>query len=100
MGTGIVAAAVNAYNTLQAMDAANQAKAKKAAESRIYDSWHKRFKALVSGTFDSTSGFQNIVKCFKETVQTTDPGNDSVGGKSGWAVYSRVSAATQAKMKE
>merc|ERR1712066_479109 len=65
--SGILKAAVDAYTALQAMDEANRAKAKKAAESRLYDSWHKRFKALVSGTFESTSGFKSILKCFKET---------------------------------
>merc|ERR1719436_1425092 len=73
---------------------------KKAAESRVYDSWHLRFKKLITdGRFGGTTGFQNIVSCLKQTLQTTDPGNDSDGGTSGWAVYSRVSAAIQAKMK-
>merc|ERR1712083_456300 len=83
--TGITQAAQDAYTALQSMGTANIAKAKKAAESRVYDAWHLRFK--------------NIVSCLKQTLQTTDPGNDSDGGTSGWAVYSRVSAATQAKMK-
>jgi len=98
--TGITDEAVKAYNALSSMGAANKAKAKEAAESRVYESWHKRFKKLVTdGQFGGNTGFQNIVTCFRQTVQTTDPGNDSNGGTSGWAVYSRVSAATQAKMK-
>jgi len=98
--TGITQAAQDAYTALQSMGTANIAKAKKAAESRVYDAWHLRFKKLITdGRFGGTTGFQNIVSCLKQTLQTTDPGNDSDGGTSGWAVYSRVSAATQAKMK-
>merc|ERR1712232_1425516 len=47
-----------------------------------------------------TNGFRHIMKCLKETVQATNPGDDSQGGTSGWAVYSRVSSATKKKMRD
>merc|ERR1712228_803650 len=99
--TGILAAAVNAYNQIQSMSATQAAKAKTMAETRVYESWYKRFKALIAAnTFSGTDGFKHITKCMKETEQTTNPGDDSQGGTSGWAVYARVSAATKQKIRD
>merc|ERR1711920_168547 len=99
--TGILASAVTAYNQIQSMSATQAAKAKTMAETRVYASWHKRFKALIdANTFSGTDGFKHLTKCMKETEQTTDPGDDSQGGSSGWAVYARVSAATKKKMRD
>merc|ERR1711972_512697 len=88
-----------AYDYLRMLNTASQTKAM--AETRLYDSWAKRFKVLVDGgtVFSGTDGFKNIVKCLKETLQTTAPTDDSEAGQSSWAVYHRVSAASQAKLK-
>jgi len=96
----ITQSAADAYKMLQTMSTSNQAKAKASAETRLYDAWAKRFKALVAaGRFGGTTGFRNIVKCLKETLQTTACTDDTDGGESSWAVYNRVSAANKAKLK-
>merc|ERR1719401_2088266 len=92
--------AKDAYDILQWMSTANQAKAKAFAETRLYDAWAKRFKVLVTADrFGGTTGFQNIVKCLKETLQTTAVTDDTDAGESSWAVYNRVSSANKAKLK-
>merc|ERR1712014_86539 len=99
VGNDITQDAVDAHGLLQKLDAANQAKAKALAEARLYASWKKRFEAVAS-QFTGTSGFSNIVKCLKETFQNTAPvDGDANAGQSGWAVYSRVSADTKAKLQ-
>merc|ERR1712061_301688 len=101
-GTGIRADAVSAYTALQAMSAANQAKAKTLAETRLYESWLARFKHLrdTDSKFTGTDGFKNIVDCLKQTMQTTASSDDTVGGESSWAVYHRVSTANQKFIKD
>merc|ERR1711981_520240 len=100
-GTGIRNAAKLAYDQLQLMSASNKATAKASAEARLYGSWLKRFKKLRdAGTFSGTNGFKFITKCLKETVQATNPNDDSQGGTSGWAVYARASSATKKKMRD
>merc|ERR1711972_878733 len=100
--TGITTAAVAAYNALQSMGTANQAKAKALAETRLYGSWLARFKKLrdTDSRFTGTSGFQRIVQCLKETMQTTASTDDTNGGQSSWAVYHRVSAANKKLIKD
>merc|ERR1711920_921492 len=100
--TGITADAVSAYTALKAMSAANQAKAKTLAETRLYGSWLARFKHLrdTDGKFTGTDGFKNIVKCLKQTMQTTASSDVTVGGESSWAVYHRVSTANQKLIKD
>merc|ERR1712113_111777 len=95
---GITANAQPAWNALQKLTAANKKHAKQLAEDRLYDAWKVRFEA-VSSQFSGTSGFLNILKCLKDTVSTSVPLSDSWAGESGWAVYSRVSDATKAKLK-
>merc|ERR1712083_366660 len=94
--------AVTAWNYLQEMGTANQAKAKALAETKLYGSWLARFKKLRddSGQFTGTGGFKNIVQSLKETLQTTATDDDSNGGESGWAVYHRVSAANQKLIRD
>merc|ERR1712113_1013065 len=99
VGGPVTAHAVVAYNLLQSLSATNKAKAKALAEARLYSSWENRFKA-VSSRFTGTGGFKNIVKCFKETTQTTAVSDDTDAGESSWAVYSRVSAALKAKIRK
>jgi len=101
-GTGIRNAAKLAYDQLQLMSAANKATAKASAEARLYGSWLLRFKKLrdTDGIFSGTNGFKYITKCLRETVQSTNPGDDSQGGTSGWAVYARVSSAMKKKMRD
>merc|ERR1712217_593811 len=70
--------AKDAYDMLQMMSTANQAKAKAFAETRLYDAWAKRFNVLVTADrFGGTTGFQRIVKCLKETLQTTAVTDDT-----------------------
>merc|ERR1711920_474368 len=99
---GITAEAVAAYDALQAMSTANQAKTKTLAQTRLYGSWLARFKQLrdTDNKFTGTDGFKNIVQCLKQTMQTTDSGDDTVGGESSWAVYHRVSTANQKLIKD
>merc|ERR1719436_1773037 len=96
----ILTAAVTAYGQVQKMGTANLAKAKALAEARLFGSWQKRFKE-VNGQFTGASGFKHIVQCMKLTFESTAtaPTDDSNAGASGWAVYSRVSAATKAKLR-
>merc|ERR1711972_184422 len=100
--TGITSGAVAAYTALQAMNSANQAKAKSLAETRLYGSWLARFKKLrdTSSRFTSAGGFKNIVQCLKETLQTTASTDDTNGGESSWAVYHRVSAANKKLIRD
>lgn len=100
VSTTILQSAKDAHDILQRMSTANQAKAKASAETRLYDSWAKRFKALVDAArFGGTTGFQYIVKCLKETLQTTACTDDTDAGESSWAVYNRVSSVNKAKLK-
>merc|ERR1712039_698759 len=100
VSTTILQEAVNAYTSYQALDTANQAKAKALAEARLYESWKKRFNKLVdAGRFSGTSGFANIVKCMQETLSTTAISDDTDGGESSWAVYARSSADHKAKIR-
>merc|ERR1711920_52725 len=100
--TGITAGALAAYNALQAMNAANRAKAKTLAEARLYGSWLARFKQLrdTNSRFTGTSGFQRIVQCLKGMMQTTAATDDTNGGESSWAVFHRVSAANKKLIKD
>merc|ERR1712183_445999 len=92
---------MGAYNQIQNMDATHATKARTMAETRLYGSWQKRFKALVdANTFSGTHGFKDILKLLKETEQSTNPADDTQGGTSSWAVYARVSAATKKKMRD
>merc|ERR1711920_925032 len=100
--TGVNQGAVDAYNALQAMSTANQAKAKTLAETRLYGSWLARFTKLrdIDSQFSGASGFQHIVQGMKETMQTTASTDDTNGGESGWAVYNRVSAANKKLIRD
>merc|ERR1711920_763891 len=97
-GTDIRTAALNAWTTLRNADKATRAKAKELAEARLYSSWQKRFKAVES-QFAGSSGFFRVVQCLAQTLQTSVAASDTYAGNSGWAVYSRVSDATKAKLK-
>merc|ERR1712113_1210597 len=100
--TGVNQGAVDAYNALQAMSTANQAKAKTLAETRLYGSWLARFKKLrdTDSQFSGASGFQHIVQGMKQAMQTTASTDDTNGGESGWAVYNRVSAANKKLIRD
>merc|ERR1712050_608139 len=99
----VVASTQKAWKTLQLLSASSKATALASAESRLYGSWFKAFKNhrdTLSTFSDPTTGFKATTKCLKQTVQPANPEDDSVGGSSGWAVYSRVSSATQKKMRD
>merc|ERR1712217_19974 len=91
----VIAETKAAWKTLQVLSTSAKATALASAESRLYGSWLKTFKNHrdTLNTFSKPQkGFKAITKCLKQTVQPTNPEEDSVGGTSGWAVYSRVSS--------